>query len=85
MIFQVGFMLLYEVGMNTWGIHLQLYDECSYLVYCEDISKTNQGGLSSRKKTPKEVYWYANELNPTRYFVQLYKLYTQSVPQTGQP
>lgn len=26
------------------------------LVYCEDVSKTNQGGLSGRKLKPKEVF-----------------------------
>ena len=35
----------------------------AYLVYREDISK---GGLTSKKKKPKEVYQYANEQLNTR-------------------
>ena len=50
------------------------------LVYQEDVSKTNQGGLASRKKTPKEVYQYANLENPSRCFVRLYKLYNNKCP-----
>ena len=36
---------------------------CPYLIYQEDISKTNQGGLHSRTKQPKEVIHYANTKN----------------------
>ena len=32
-------------------------------MYCEDISKTNQGGLRSQKVTPKKVIHHANEEN----------------------
>ena len=52
----------------------------AYLIYREDISKTNQGGLSSRKRKPKVVRQYANEENPQRCFVRLFKLYTSRCP-----
>ena len=62
---------------------IQLYEPpggCAYLVYCEDISRTNQRGLASKKKKSKEVYQYANEKDPSRCFVRLYKLYNSKCP-----
>jgi len=35
-----------------------------YLMYCEDVSKTNQGGIQHRNFENKEVVHYANEGNP---------------------
>ena len=52
----------------------------SYLVYKEDVSKTNKGGLNSCRKVPKEVVHYANASNHTRCFVRLYKLYLSKCP-----
>lgn len=46
-----------------------------YIIYREEISKTNQGRLNSRRKKPKEVMHYANTTNPARCFVCLFKLY----------
>jgi hypothetical protein len=55
-----------------------------YIVYCEDISKTNQGGLKSRKVVPKKVVHHTNEENPARCLVQLFLQYTSLCP-TGRP
>ena len=51
-----------------------------YLIYQEDISKTNQGGLHSRTKQPKEVIHYANTKNPERCFIHIYKTYMSRCP-----
>ena len=43
-----------------------------YLVFTEDASKTNQGGLQHRKKVPKQVVHHLNTEAPDRCLVQLY-------------
>ena len=50
------------------------------IMYCEDISKTNQGGLKSRKVTPKRVVHHANEENPARCLVRLFQKYNSLCP-----
>lgn len=57
----------------------------AYIVYREDVSKTNQGGLNSRRKKPKEVLHYANSTNPERCFVRLYKVYNSRCPVDRSP
>ena len=52
----------------------------AYLSYQEDISKTNQGGLTSKSKKPKEVVHYANTSNPKRCFVYIFKTYMSRCP-----
>ena len=54
-----------------------------YLIYQEDISKKNQGGLHSRTKQPKKVIYYANTTNPDRCFIHWhisYKTYMSKCP-----
>ena len=55
-------------------------NDWSYIIYREDMLKTNQGGLNSRQKKPKEVVHYANTICPDRCFVHLYKVYTSRCP-----
>ena len=55
--------------------------ERAYLVYTEDCSKNNQGGLKCRKLKTKEVIHHANAANPSRCPVRLYKLYIKLCPQ----
>ena len=52
----------------------------AYLVYPEDVSKTNQGGIKHMKKVPKEVVHYSNQSNPSWYFVRFYKEYLCHAP-----
>ena len=47
----------------------------SYVMYTEDVSKTNQGCIVHQKKEPKQVVQYANDIHPERCLVRLYKLY----------
>ena len=53
-----------------------------YVIYTENYSKNNAGGLSHRKVKPKQVVHHANEENPERCLVQLYKKYLEHRPQT---
>ena len=52
----------------------------AYLVYKEDMSKTNQAGLHHRNLAPKEVVHHPNKENPQRCLGRLYKLYTSLCP-----
>lgn len=51
-----------------------------YLLYTEDMSKNQQGGLQQRKLTPKQVRAYENSENKSRCIVALYKLYLNKRP-----
>ena len=51
-----------------------------YLKYTEDISKNKPGGLKGCKTKPKVFIHHANEENPERCFVQLFKMYSSLCP-----
>ena len=51
-----------------------------YLVYVENFSKNNAGGLSHRKVQPKQVEHHANTANPSRCLVKLYQKYISHRP-----
>ena len=62
---------------------IQLYEPPtgkSYLVYTEDVSKTNQGGLYHRDHTAKVVH-YENTECPKHCLVRLYKKYNMKCPE----
>ena len=54
--------------------------ERAYLRYTEDVSKNKPGGLKGRKMKPKVVLHHANEQDPGRCFVNLFKLYNSLCP-----
>ena len=56
-------------------------DSTPYLVYYENISKNNTGGIAQRKRDPKLVKHHANNTNPSRCFVRLYKEYINHCPE----
>ena len=92
-VYQVGYFFALRSGnehrrLRHHPSQIQLYEppgDRAYLVYREDVSKTNQGGLANKKKKPKEVYQYANEEDPSRCFVRLYKLYNSKCPEDRPP
>lgn len=61
---------------------VQPTDDSPYLIYHENCSKNNAGGLSDRKVQPKRVIHHANETNPQRCLVRLYKKYLEHHPDT---
>ncbi len=62
---------------------IQLFEQPAqrpYLKYTEDLYKNRPGGLKGRKTKPKVVIHHANEDNPARCFVQLFKKYNSLCP-----
>ena len=60
---------------------IELFGEKAFLRYTEDVSKNNPGGLKGRKNKRKIVTHYQNNENPSRCFVNLYKIYQSKCPQ----
>ena len=55
-------------------------DGSSFLLYTENTSKNNQGGLSHRKVKSKSVSCYENKSNPQRCLVRIYQVYLKHRP-----
>ncbi|XP_021366378.1 uncharacterized protein LOC110458797 [Mizuhopecten yessoensis] len=79
-----GEVIVYGLGLERkQAIKLmQDSDGRKYLQYTGDISKTNSGGLSHRKVTPKMTRGYESS-NKGRCIVQLYIKYIQARPVTA--
>ena len=87
--------LVYKIGLHfglrareehralEWERQIKLHtdpvDGKDYLLYTEDFSKTNQGGLKHRFITPKSVKVYEDK-DSNRCLVKLYKLYRSHRP-----
>ena len=59
-------------------------DAPPFLLYTENVSKNNSGGLAQRKIAPKQVTHHANDSNPSRCFVKLFKQYRDHCPPLAQ-
>ena len=55
-------------------------DGVPHLIYTENVSKNNPGGLYNRKIKPKVVIHHANLTDPARCFVTFYKAYMAHRP-----
>lgn len=53
-----------------------------YLIYFENYSKNNSGGLTSRKVQPKSVTHHSNQQNPARCLVNLFQKYVGHRPES---
>ena len=51
------------------------------LIYHEDVSKTNQGGLKSRKFRPKRITHWPRSDKPERRVISLFKKYNSLCPE----
>ena len=62
---------------------IKLYEQSGslgFLVYTEDVSKSNRGGLLHHDRAPKKVTHYENIDYPQHCLVRLYKLYNEKCP-----
>ena len=57
-----------------------LKDEHAHLIYTENYSKDNQGGLLHCKVKLKPVTYYANESNPNRCLVHYFQTHLKHCP-----
>ena len=92
-IFQVGLFFVLRSGSEHRRLRhnppqIELHEPPggrAYLLYREDVSKTNQGGLNSRNRKPTVVCQYVNEEDETRCIVRLFKLYNSKCPKDCPP
>ncbi len=63
------------IGRQITGPHVDTEIGKQYLLFREEVSKTNSGGLKHRKRIPKVTRAYANNAEPERCLVRLYLKY----------
>ena len=86
MLFLCGVHFALRSGEEHRSLQLSQFELISpanddaYLVYTENYSKNNQGGLQHRKVKPKSVTCYANTQDPTRCLVRLFQEYLRHRP-----
>ena len=86
MLFLCGVHFALRSGEEHRSLQLSQFELVSpsnadaYLVYTENYSKNNQGGLQHRKVKPKSVTCYANKQDPTRCLVRLFQEYLRHHP-----
>ena len=89
LIYYIGFYFALRSGvehrrLRYYPSQIQLFEPTNgraYVMYTEDVSKANQGGLVHRRWEQKQVVQYANDDNPERCLVRLYKLYMSKCPE----
>ena len=68
-------------GLRLSQFELQTGEDGSpCLIYTENTSKNNQGGLAHLKIKPKRVTCYSNKDNPQRCLVRLFQVYVEHRP-----
>lgn len=85
MLFLSGIFFALRSGEEHRSLKLSQFevvtqDGCDSLIYTENVSKNNQGGLQHRKVKPKSVTCYANEKNSERCLVRFFKAYLSHRP-----
>ena len=80
--FMSGLFLALRSGSEHRQLRLDppqitIHEDCEipYILYEEDVFKNHQGGLKNRKTKQKTVKHHANEENPARCFIRIFKLY----------
>ena len=77
MVFLCGINFAFLSGQEYWNLQLNQFelvepkDDIAYLVYHENCSKNNSGGLADQKVKPKQVIHHANETNLERCLVHM--------------
>lgn len=90
LLFQIGMHFALRAGSehrnlrvgerSQFAIKYDKEADLEFLEYCEDTSKSNQGGLKHRKISKKVVRAYENKTCPERCIVRLYRKYLEHRP-----
>lgn len=86
MVFMCGLYFALRSGQEHRSLRMEQIclveppGQASFLVYTENVSKNNPGGLHHRKLSAKKVHHYENKDCPQRCFIRLFKSYTSHRP-----